>query len=472
MNGDGQAARPSYLLTHLLKVFPDLPVENLESRTWTDRISGREGAWEAAAGTLREHADRMMNGKGDPAFRELILALTRSGGEERFTRILSSAFRTYEGEMLSGAAAKALYGPELTGSVTRMEEYAACAARHFLDYGLRLAERKPREITRNGRGSFFHKVLQLFFREMKDRGLDPAQMSEETRQELVKHALEQASEEDAMIRITEESASGKFLYRRWEKLADQMIWTLCQQLMESGFRPEAFELRFSGWNASVLQTELADGIRLVLTGSVDRLDVLEENGVKYLRIVDYKTGTKRFDLNEVWQGLSLQLLVYMDAVTELQRRQNPEQEVIPAGMYYQTVKETVLDAKEADMPEALRSARLREARLAGLTNAAKEVREHTGDVKGLTAGTDQIRALIRHVSRQMAEFGQEIADGNISALPYRRGDSTSCEYCPYASVCGFDPKTEGYRYRRIRAKKDREILEMLAAEEDDHEVDG
>ena len=59
--------------------------------------------------------------------------------------------------------------------------------------------------------------------------------------------------------------------------------------------------------------ELTDGaghtIRVI--GTVDRVDAMELGGNTYLRVVDYKTGSKKFDLREVWHGLDCQMLLYL-----------------------------------------------------------------------------------------------------------------------------------------------------------------
>ena len=465
-NRDGSQARPSYFLAQLHRLFPKLKELEAERLPVRERVSGTESLWQVFAETVREQADSA-EGFREGDYGELVRALAEEEGRERFMKLVRASFRTYGEESIGAGAAASLYGKELTGSVTRMEAYAACAARQFFAYGLRLQERKRFEITAAGRGSFFHQILEIFFELLKKEKLKPSGLSEEKRKELTESALRQAASAEESIRIFEESASGQYLYGRWEKLAEKAIALLCDQLSGGDFLPEAFELTFSGWQSPALRIELPEGARVILDGKIDRLDILEEDGRKYLRIVDYKTGAKKFDLNEIWQGLSLQLAIYLDAVLEMQKRKNPEQEILPAGMFYQIVEENVLDAGEASTREAARKNRLKAFRPSGLSSSLPAVEAHQEDVGGSKATTKQMEALMRRAEKMMAEYGEQILKGRVTAAPVRQGTRKACDFCPYAAVCRFDPKVEGYRYRRVPQMSAKQILETIDRENGD-----
>ncbi|MCD8330775.1 MAG: PD-(D/E)XK nuclease family protein, partial [Lachnospiraceae bacterium] len=226
MGSDGTARRPSYLLTQLLKLLPGLNLEDAEETAWKERITGENAAWEVLAETIRESSalsDIKDNGSRcgnrDPgntneslwenaltneakmtdgregAYRELVRCLSQNS-EERFDRILTAAFSVYRGNNISAEAARALYGPELTGSVTRLEQYAACACAQFLAYGLRLTERRENTFTGADRGNYFHRALETFFRLIRERGLDRRSLNEKERRALAAEAVSAAAASD------------------------------------------------------------------------------------------------------------------------------------------------------------------------------------------------------------------------------------------------------------------------------------
>ncbi|MCD8011272.1 MAG: PD-(D/E)XK nuclease family protein [Lachnospiraceae bacterium] len=476
MGSDGTARRPSYLLTQLLKLLPGLNLEDAEETAWKERITGENAAWEVLAETIRESSalpdpeEREVRPEESRAYRELVRCLAQDSAA-RFDRILSAAFSVYRRNNISAEAARALYGPELTGSVTRLEQYAACACAQFLAYGLRLTERRENTFTGADRGNYFHRALETFFRLIRERGLDRRSLSEEERRALAAEAVSAAAASDEIDHLSE-SAGGRHLAERWGDLAERTIWALCRQLDQGDFEPEAFEMYFDGWSSGAMQFRLADGTRMVLKGVVDRLDVFEEGDRRYIQIVDYKTGSTRLDLNAIVQGQQLQLVVYLDAVTELQQKRYPDREIIPAGIYYYTVQDPLLECDGIPEEDEREKQLLKELRMRGLTNAAKSVAAHQEPVAGDTVTTEQFRELRGYVRKKVQQFGQEIQDGSASALPCRRKKQTGCDYCGYSGVCGFDAKIPGYHFRKMTEKKKEEIWRQVQETVGEGESDG
>ncbi|MCD8076908.1 MAG: PD-(D/E)XK nuclease family protein [Lachnospiraceae bacterium] len=476
MGSDGTARRPSYLLTQMLKLLPGLRLEDAEETDWQERMTGENAAWDVLAETIRESSalpdseELEARPEESRAYRELVRCLAQNSSK-RFDRILTAAFSVYRGNNISAEAARALYGPELTGSVTRLEQYAACACAQFLAYGLRLTERRENTFTGADRGNYFHRVLEIFFRLIRERGLDRRSLSEEERRALAAEAVSAAAAADEIDHLSE-SAGGRHLAERWGDLAGRTIWALCRQLDQGDFEPEAFEMYFDGWSSGAMQFRLADGTRMVLRGVVDRLDVFEEGDRRYIQIVDYKTGSTRLDLNAIVQGQQLQLVVYLDAVTELQQKRFPDREIIPAGIYYYTVQDPLLECDGIPEEDEREKQILKELRMRGLTNAAKSVAAHQEPVAGDTVTTEQFRELRGYVRKKVQQFGQEIQDGSASALPCRRKKQTGCDYCVYSGVCGFDTKIPGYHFRKMTEQKKEAIWRQVQEEVGEGESDG
>ena len=227
-----------------------------------------------------------------------------------------------------------------------------------------------------------------------------------------------------------------------------------------------------------------------LRGRIDRLDVCQEGEQVYVKIIDYKSGGTRFDLAAVYYGLQLQLVVYMDAVIELQERKNPGKEVIPAGIFYYNIKDPIVDREDINgKKEEIEDLILRELRMNGLVNSDFEVIEHLdhqiekkSDVipvavkDGLVqeryssvASGRRFEILRGFVREQLKSSGQEILTGRACAEPYKGDSGAACDYCPYHGVCGFDTRIEGYRFRRFPALKPEQVWELL--EEETNELD-
>lgn len=127
-----------------------------------------------------------------------------------------------------------------------------------------------------------------------------------------------------------------------------------------------------------MKIRLSEEEQLHLRGRIDRLDLCEDQEHVYVKIIDYKSGGTRFDLAAVYYGLQLQLVVYMDAVTELEERKHPGKEVVPAGIFYYNIKDPLVDTdkENAETPEEIEKEILRQLRMNGLVNSDLEVISH------------------------------------------------------------------------------------------------
>ena len=230
---------------------------------------------------------------------------------------------------------------------------------------------------------------------------------------------------------------------------------------------------------------LSDTEELQLRGRIDRLDLCRDEKKLYVKIIDYKSGSTSFDLAALYYGLQLQLVVYMDAALEMEQRRNPELDVVPAGIFYYNIQDPLVDKKEPMTAEEIEQQILRQLRMNGLVNSELDVIRHMdrdietqSDVipvslkagliqesRSSVASSKRFGQLKSYVNQKLQAAGQEILKGGASLAPYKQGTRTACDYCPYHAVCGFDTKTAGYGYRRLKSIKPEEVWEELAAEE-------
>ncbi|MBV1822360.1 PD-(D/E)XK nuclease family protein, partial [Bacteroidales bacterium MSK.15.36] len=94
-----------------------------------------------------------------------------------------------------------------------------------------------------------------------------------------------------------------------------------------------------------ISIELSSGERVNLIGRIDRVDKLENEDATFVRIIDYKSGKQDFSLSDIYYGLQIQLLVYLDAL--LQEIENTmKKQVNPAAMLYFNMDDPLISTKK------------------------------------------------------------------------------------------------------------------------------
>lgn len=491
-SADGKSLRPSVLLGEVYKLFPGLAAEDGSSVSWPVQTP-RDGK-EALIRGLKAYRDMKEpdaaeDGGGDPDWEREFLELYRwfFGREDyrdQVKTLVQAAFYSYEERGIGRAAARALYGKILQGSVTRLEQYASCAYAHFLRYGLELLERREYELEAVDMGNLFHQSIDQCFRVMKEQGRDWRNLTEEGRQGLVRDSVSRVVA-DYGNTIMMSTARYAYLAGRVERMTDRTIWALAEQVKRGDFEPAGFEVSFSAVdNLRAMRIALSPEEELQLRGRIDRMDLCEEGDKLYVKIIDYKSGGTSFDLAALYYGLQLQLVVYLDAALELEERRNPGKEVVPAGIFYYNIQDPLVEKKEEMTPEEIEQQILRQLRMNGLVNRELDVIRHLdreietqSDVipvalkagliqesRSSVASGKRFEQLKSYVNRKLRTAGRDILEGDTALKPYKQSSRTACDYCPYHAVCGFDTKTAGYGYRKLKALKPEEIWEELGEE--------
>lgn len=482
VNSQGKSAHPSSLVGEIRKLFPKLvqmEESTMEHSVWT----ARDGLQQLIAG-LREAGDKNLEQLKE-AQGEFLELFSRFYGKEEYKKLVEkltdAAFFVYEDKGIGREAARALYGQNLQGSVTRLEQFAACAYAHFLKYGLELMERQEYQLEAVDMGNLFHQSLDQCFEVIHENGLDWSNITEEERKKLVKECVDQVTAQYGNT-IMSSSARNTYLAKRVERITDRTIWALAEQVKKGDFVPSGFEVSFSAIdNLKAMKIRLSEDEELLLKGRIDRLDLCEDEKHVYVKIIDYKSGNTSFDLAALYYGLQLQLVVYMDAALEMEERKHPEKTAVPAGIFYYNIKDPMVK-KEGEMtPEEIEKQILKQLRMNGLVNSDLEVIHHLDreiqkesdvipvavkdgyvqEAKSSVAGQKRFDALRRYVGSRLKRSGQSILKGENGLLPYKDGDRTACDYCPYHAVCGFDTKTAGYGFRRLRSMKPEEVWQEI-----------
>lgn len=485
---DGKTLRPAYLVELLRGLFPALVVVRPEGETAQEQLMcGADGVG-FFADSLREYAAGRLPEAQQKAFYTFYHCYRQdpqyAGQVETLTE---AAFAQYVDTPLTRAVSSALYGASLLGSVSRLEKFAACAYAHFLQYGLRLRERGEYGFEAVDMGNLFHQTLELFGERLSAHGYTWLTFPEEESGALVAEALSACAAVYGET-VLYSSERNKRLLGRIERILNRTVRTLKTQLQKGSFLPEAFEVSFDSLeDLDALNIALTEQEKLRLRGRIDRVDLCEKDEKIYVKVIDYKSGERRFDLAALYYGLQLQLVVYMNAAEELVRKKYPDREVHPAAMLYYHVADPMVEAEEEVTPEEINQRILRELKMTGVVNKSDEAvslldaefadksdilpleRKKDGTFSassGVMAEEDMIM-VSDYVNQKIRRLGKEILNGTISVNPCEFGGDKACTYCAYKSVCRYDAGAaaqSGYQVRKLPKMGTEQALERIREE--------
>ena len=385
--------------------------------------------------------------------------------------------------------ARQLFGSDMVLSASQANQFYQCRFMYFCNYGLRVRPRRVAQLDRSVFGTLVHYAMEVLMpvytadgglvSRLRDEMTAPTAEAElmDTLRADVHRVMGEYM--DAQMGGTAEK-DGRFMYQvnLAERSACNMLWHTLKEFQQSRFNPVDFELDIHP--AEDTETEGILSVRLPITdgsvqvrGKVDRVDLyIRADGTAYVRVVDYKTGSTRFDLCELTAGLGMQMLLYLFILCDNSRRYLQEQgELRPGGVLYHPLSDLVVERGKSD------SDRLRRMRMSGLVLddpavvlameaegashfiPAKLTKE--GQPSGNVVTLDQFRLLRRVVEDLMVQMGERLLQGDIAALPLKKGESVPCRFCDYRAVCGRDPENP---VKELEKKAMSAVLEDLEAE--------
>ena len=354
---------------------------------------------------------------------------------------------------LSPAAVETLYGHSYRMSASRIDKLSSCHFAYFMQYGLRAKERTPAGFDAVQVGTFLHYVLEHVTRDVMGMG-GFAQVEKKTLSKLTGDAIQQYMDA-AMPGFDKRDERFKYLFRRLRKTVETIIENVADELGSSDFTPMAFELGFGEGEAMPAISIHAGDASLTVSGKVDRVDGWLKDGKLYLRVVDYKSGKKAFDLSDVSHGLNIQMLLYLFTL-EREGKDYFGKDVVPAGVLYLPARDVLVGKGREASPEDVRKALDKELRRTGLVLSQAEVlhaMEHSsleesrflpvkigrgGNVVSGLASAEELGKLGKFVDKLLEDIAGELSEGNINADPCGSSESdNACVYCEFASACHF-----------------------------------
>ena len=479
VNSDGKGIRPSYLIDTVRKLFPQLAVEYPQNRSRLEQIEGRQEGARYLAEELREYADGTLREEERQDF--YLMYCAYEADPEGRDRLTAAAFRRYKESGLSRIVARALYGRQLENSVSRLETYAACACRHFLQYGLSLQEREEFGFEVSDMGNVYHAVLENFAGKLAESGRTWWDFDENFATQAIKEAVEGYAATYGET-VLHSSARNEYAITRMSRILTRTVLTLQQHLKQGSFQPDDYELSFRfAEDLDSIHVDLSEEEKMHLQGRIDRIDVSEDAEHVYVKVIDYKSGNKKFDLAALYYGLQLQLVVYMNAAMELESRKHPDKEIVPAALLYYHIDDPTIETPVELTQEQINEEILTKLRMNGVVNSDPAVVERLDrflqdkskvipvekkkdgsfSARSGILSREELHVVSAYVDTKIRQIGREILDGKIAANPYEKGNEEACTYCAYKKVCGFDGSIPGYEKRQLEDLDKQTLMQRM-----------
>lgn len=479
VNSEGKGIRPSYLIDTVRKLFPAMSVEYPQNRSRLEQIEGRQEGARYLAEELREYVEGTLPEEERQDFYLMYRAYEADAvGRDLLTR---AAFRRYRESGLSRIVARALYGQQLENSVSRLETYAACACRHFLQYGLSLQEREEFGFEASDMGTVYHAVLENFAGKLAESNLTWWDFTEDFAAKAVKESVEAYAATYGET-VLYSSARNEYAITRMSRILTRTVLTLQKHLKQGSFQPDDYELSFRfAEDLDSIHVDLSEDEKMHLQGRIDRIDVSEDAEHVYVKVIDYKSGNRKFDLAALYYGLQLQLVVYMNAAMEMESRKHPDKEIVPAALLYYHIDDPTIETPVELTDEQINEQILAKLRMNGVVNSDPEVVERLDrymqdksvvipvekkkdgsfSARSSVLSREEMQLISSYVDAKIRSIGREILDGKIAANPYEKGNEEACTYCAYKKVCGFDGSIPGYEKRQLEDLDKQALMQRM-----------
>lgn len=471
-NGDteGKALFPSSLIARIAKMYPTLTEERDDTLPLSSLTPG--GCFHQLGTQMRKHVEESPM---EPLWQDIYSYFATTPQWQQRLSLLRQGFSVHDRrQKLSPKTAKSLYGKNILSSVSRLERFAACPFAYFAEYGLKARPRQLYQLRTPDLGNLFHQVLEQFAATLKKDGISWQTLTQEETERRMDAAVDEAAPHLGN-EILLDSAANRYLIKRLKRISRRAGWTLVRHIQSGMFEPAGYEVGFGPHEAlPPIVIGMSDGSKLILRGKIDRIDLLDAEGNKFVKIIDYKSGTKAFDFQDIYYGLQLQLLLYLDAYL----KNHGTDSYRPGGVFYFRITDptqTVTEEMSAEEIEKLLYSKMQMSGLVlenetvikamdevfvdpvsgGMRLGASDIiplkytKKGTPTASSLLATEEEYNALMAFTAKRAAAIGESMKSGIITPAPYRKQNSTPCDYCVFSSICRYEYKDRPY-YRNLR----------------------
>ncbi|MGM8366094.1 helicase-exonuclease AddAB subunit AddB [Virgibacillus sp. W0181] len=410
--------------------------------------------------------------------------------EPKYSRaytILQSLYYENRPVALRQETVEKLYPKEIKASVSRLEMFYRCSYQHFAQYSLGLEERKTYKLDAPDIGQLFHEALKTITEWIQGEG---RHFSDLTRKDSAHYAQKAVVHLAPVLQhqILYSSNRYQYIQQKLQEIIGRATFVLSEQARQSGFSPVGIELGFgNGEKLQPARVPLPNGFELMLRGRIDRVDQAENEDGLYLRIIDYKSSSTKLSLAEVYYGLALQMLTYLDVVLSQSETWLGKQ-ALPAGILYFHVHNAMISENQKLMDDQIADEIFKKYKMQGLLLSDEEVVKmmdqslESGTSKIIPAGIKKkggfyhhskiadptsFSNLQNHIHQLMVQAGVDITSGGVHLNPYEFNNKKACTFCSFKSVCQFDPILEENSYRKLTDLKEDDVMAKLEEKEAD-----
>ncbi len=352
--------------------------------------------------------------------------------------------RNQEPVKISREMAKKLYGNPLYLSVSRLEKYNSCAFSFFMQYGLLAEERLLGGLKPNDTGTILHDVLCSYFRDKSKCNADYSSISrDECFGDISRLVNEYAKNSDNAM-FTSSNFYG-YMLMRIKNIASATAYKLVKFYSQSEFRPTMFEVGFGkGKELPPYKIQTKDG-ELTLSGFIDRVDTATINNQDYIAVTDYKSSEKRLDAVRIDAGITIQPLIYANAVAKATK------DAKPAAMIYLQMNDPLTKFDTVPTPEEWETSLNDEIKAHGLfldeADVVTAFDKNPDDKKAIHyINCDKKSRLVKELFEKRLDYAEKcaartsekISNGEIVAAPPKILGFDPCSYCPYNGICEED----------------------------------
>jgi len=488
---EGKALRPSLLIDRIKSIFSGLTVKTNLLRQHSDQmrqISNPDSTFKYLVENLRLYLDG--NSIDDIWWDTFAWYNAREAWRERRESLLEALFHRNQTDYIGADNAHRLFPAPFHSTVSRLEQFVSCPFAHFVRYGLKPQERKIFSVQAPDVGELFHDGLQSLAIRLKQEGINWPQLQRADCERIMDSIMDELVPEHGHG-VFASTHRYRYLTQRLKRIARRAAWILTEHLQRGDFIPLGYEVSFGPDGLfPAVEIELEDGERLYLVGRIDRVDLLDREDASYVKIIDYKSGYQDLSLSDIYHGLNLQLLVYLQAILagnrQLQRKQ-----LKPAGIFYFRIDDPLIET-ESKLIETVEKEIAKKLKLKGLVlEDVRLVRQMDHDLTGNSAllpvginqngsfarnssvlADEKFMALIQHINILLKGIGREIMKGRIRIEPVSDSKRTACRFCSYRAVCQFDQSLQDNKYRKIRPLTDEEVISRIGMEKEAATVAG
>ena len=469
----GKALRPSMLINKIKKMYPNLEEQSdvVESKS---EVLNKKTTYEE----LINNISKLKEQDDIEKIWYYIYDYYKKDNEwnEKLQQDLKGLSYSNIPEKIEQENINKLYGNILTTSISKLERYRNCPFSYYLQYGLKIKPQEELKIQTLNTGTFIHEVIDEFFEKTKEVGIKLEEITEEQLSEIINKIIDEKLNQNKNYIFTS-TAKYRALVVRLKKIIKKALKYIIESIVQSKFEVLGTELEFGDKGKyKPIRLTLDNGKKVEIIGKIDRIDTAQNEDGKYLRIIDYKSSIKNVDLNEVYAGLQIQLLTYLDAACK-------EEDLMPAGILYFSMIEKNIPVKKRLEQEEIEEKIRANFKMKGLILAdVKVVKLHDKnleqggsnlvpayiDTKGnltnsRTSGVtaEQFTDLQKYMYVVIKQISKEILGGDIDLKPYYKNKKTPCKYCEYKSICQFNMGGCENNYNYIDKKSKEEILAKI-----------